>query len=909
MRFSPNPLFVGREDVLKALAGVLKGGLTAAVTGLGGIGKTQLATEFVHRYGQYFGGGVFWLNFADPHAVSSEVGACGGAGGLELRPDYQTLPISEQVHLVSAAWQSSLPRLLVFDNCEEENLLAQWRPPTGECRVIVTSRRAVWNVALKVHILALEVLDRKESIDLLQKHRPDLKSDNTDLEAIAEELGDLPLALHLAGGFLSKYYRIVTPAAYLAQLRDNALLDHPSLEGRGTSLSPTDHELHIARTFAISYDRLDATDATDALARALLARVAYFAPGEPIPRDLISQTLNQSDTDFEIKLQSEDALIRLVELGLVEVSVEGALRQHRLLTAFTRAVSRHEALAQEAVENTILTVFETSNQTGNLRQMRVLEPHLRAITELAMKRKDEQAVHLCSVLGNRLREGANYSDARFYLEWALETKETLLGKDVPGTAISLNDLGLVLMRLGHYDAAKDYLERALRIFERQRDLPNSAASLDNMGQLFTNAGDYTNARIYLERALKIREQIVDTRTHVTLVSLGTLLAAEGNYTDALASFERALLLRERATGRYSLGVGSALTNIGLMLEAEGNFGKAADYYEQALDVYDNVLGPDDPVVVFALGGPIRSLLLNGVLDRASMYFVRLKTYLDEHEADSWNKISMNNLGFTLWLWGDYKEGLKYYEKGLADHHGSRFDPVVLNNLAMVLVPLEEYQAACEHYESALEIQQRKGAGGRLLTAKILNNFGVLRRILSEFKEARTHLEQALKIRKEMLGLGHRDTATTLNNLGLLFQDEEDFTLAQRYIEQALAISQKLYGDKHLDIAQNLNDLGALFYAQGKLVEAQAYVERALTMREQTLPDYHPYMADTLTNLGKVSLAQGDKQKAGSCFERALAIYKLRYGDTHSSTREIFAHIVTLKEQSQMNMSPEREQPL
>jgi hypothetical protein len=101
MPLSRNPLFVGREDDLKALAATLKGGATAAIgqiaaaTWLGGIGKTQLACEFVHRYGQHFMGGVFWLN-----------------------------------------------------NCEDEPLLEQWRPSSGGCQVLLTSRRAQWDVAL-----------------------------------------------------------------------------------------------------------------------------------------------------------------------------------------------------------------------------------------------------------------------------------------------------------------------------------------------------------------------------------------------------------------------------------------------------------------------------------------------------------------------------------------------------------------------------------------------------------------------------------------------------------------------------------------------------------------------------------------------------------------------------------------
>jgi len=214
-------LFVGRAADLRALATALKGGKTvaasqtAAIIGLGGMGKTQLASEFVHRYGSFFAGGVCWLSFADPSAVPTEVATCGGPGVLALHPEFHTLPLADQLQLVQAAWQSPLPRLLVFDNCEDEALLAQWRPPYGGCRALVTSRRAQWEATLGMRALPLGILQRGESLALLRHHRPDLSVDNADLNAIATDLGDLPLALHLAGSFLARYRQAITPAAYV----------------------------------------------------------------------------------------------------------------------------------------------------------------------------------------------------------------------------------------------------------------------------------------------------------------------------------------------------------------------------------------------------------------------------------------------------------------------------------------------------------------------------------------------------------------------------------------------------------------------------------------------------------------------------------------------------------------------
>ena len=143
--FRRNALFVGRTPDLLELAGALKAGGTAAVgqgtavTGLGGIGKTQLACEFAYRYGRFFQGGVFWLACQDPAAVPAEIAACGRV--MNLHADFTGLPLEAQVALVAAAWHSELPRLLVFDNCEDEAVLEAWAPRGGGCRVLLTARR------------------------------------------------------------------------------------------------------------------------------------------------------------------------------------------------------------------------------------------------------------------------------------------------------------------------------------------------------------------------------------------------------------------------------------------------------------------------------------------------------------------------------------------------------------------------------------------------------------------------------------------------------------------------------------------------------------------------------------------------------------------------------------------------
>jgi tetratricopeptide (TPR) repeat protein len=687
MPFSRNPLFVGREDDLRALAGALQtnrttGSLAAtigqiapatgqvvAATGLGGIGKTQLASEFVHRYGQYFAGGVFWLSFADPAAIPAEIAACGGAGGLNLRADFGNLPLEDQVWLVASAWQSPLPRLLVFDNCDgsetvdAEALLAQWRPTTGGCRVLVTSRRATWDAALGVQALALGVLSRTESITLLRKFRPDLTEDDAEaiaaIEAIADELGDLPLALHLAGSYLKSYQAdplFGPPANFLAELREPSLLGHPALQGEEVTFSPTDHISHVGRTFALSYARLDAKNETDAVALRLLARAACFAPGEPIPRELLQMTLGLPEDDRAAARRTTRAVNRLVALGLLEQEAGGALLLHRLVAAFVAGTepalssSNGPALnssngpdqgARQAVEEALLAEANRLNKTGYPAPLLAWQPHLRVVTDVAQKRGDKQGASLCNALGHHLWLAGDYEGAqpyweralvireqilgpehpdtaesldnlgsllidrndkeggRPYLERALAIREKMLGPQHPDTLESMNNLGFLRQAMGDYEAARPYYERTLAIREKVLGLqhPDTASSLNNMGGLLDSMGDYEEARLYYERALAIYEQVLRPKhpdTATTLNNLGTLLESMGDYEEARPCLERALAIREQVLGPEHPDTASSLNNLGLLLQKMGDYQGARSYYVRALDILEARLGSNHP---------------------------------------------------------------------------------------------------------------------------------------------------------------------------------------------------------------------------------------------------------------------------------------------------------------------------
>jgi len=534
--FEASPHFVGRETELKALAQAIGTAQPAVVmpavaTGLGGIGKTSLVTEFAYRYGVYFHGGVFWLNCADPDQVASQIAAC--AVGLKL--DTTGLSLDEQVQRVLNAWQSSMPRLLIFDNCEDPAILERWKPTVGGCRVLVTARSDQWPTLTQIR---LGLLSSGESRDLLQRLCARLS--DAEADAIAEDLGHLPLALHLAGSYLATY-----PHHTVEHYRTDLTIAHRSLKGRGALPSPTRHEQDVEATFMLSFKQLNPTDALDALALGMLDGAAWCALGVPIPRALILAFVpDGTDADDAV-----DALRRLQQLGLLD-GVD-AVVLHRLLAQVVHArLGSMDMLA--VVEDTITTMASQINDSGIPTRMLPLAPHLRYVTMRALDRGDERTVRCAYTLGMFAYLRGAYGEAQPLFERALWLCEQRAEVSLVTVGL-LNQMGLVLTHQGHYGEAQQCYERAVAI----------GAALMGDDHVHVHG-----IRLNLAQALHAQGQ----------VQAAQALVADAAMSDRMDAATRAGSLNQRA----------------LLLEQQGQYPQAQALYEHAVALATSVFGAAHP---------------------------------------------------------------------------------------------------------------------------------------------------------------------------------------------------------------------------------------------------------------------------------------------------------------------------
>jgi len=576
---------------------------------------------------------------------------------------------------VLANWQTPLPRLLVFDNCEDPKLLARWRPPAGGARVLVTSRRSDWDPALGVQTLPLNVLPRPESVSLLRKFRDELAAGDPALDAIAKELGDLPLALHLAGSYLRTYrYSVAagSPASLLAELKRPGLLDHPALQGLTAGVSPTGHEHHVYRTFALSYQQLDPEDPLDTLAIQALSRAARFAPGEPIPRHLLKKTLPAPDVAGE--LATERALQRLDDLGLLETEAGGALRLHRLLARFFEALGP-DPEAAVAVEEALFEEADGINRKGFPAPLRAWLGHLRYVAAEARSRGGKRASDLWNELGYHLRSVGAYAKAKEAFEDALRIDEAAFGPDHPNVSIYVNNLGTVLRDLGDLPGARAAFERALRTDEAALgpDHPDVAISVNNLSSVLRALGDLPGARAAYERALGIGETAFGPEhpnVAIYVNNLGSVLRDLGDLPGARAAFERALRIDEAALGPDHPDVATDVNNLGRVLQDLGDLPGARAADERALRIDEAAFGPDHPKVA----------------------------------------IRVNNLGFVLQDLGDLPGARTAFERALRIDEAA-FGPdhpnlaIRVNNLGGVLQRLGDLPGARAAFERAVRIRE------------------------------------------------------------------------------------------------------------------------------------------------------------------------------------------------------------
>ena len=659
--------FVGRvqdlwdiDDSLRKNKNTVVQGV-GVVTGMGGVGKTQLAVEYVHRFGKYYPGGVFWVE-AD-QGLSALLVLVSRAAGIDID---NRLKEKDQLEQLWQILSSFSPVLVVLDNFPEKIGLEVWLPPQSSIHVLVTTRR---KDLFKYSYFSVDVLTKEEGIELLNSGKRKFAENAADL---VEAMGGLPLAIELAKNFLNLRTNLSITGLLEEIKKKGEIKTLGFFAGKYENELPTGHSKEVAATFQLSWDL-----ASD-FAKTTLQVISLLAPA-PVPRRVLKKIFDTKSKEI-LEDPVDEAVGELIhKLSLTERDEENDPSCHRLISAFVRTVIKKDTDLNNKIVQTIIDEMartKESTDTDSLTELEKVLPHAEyLLTSKILDVKPEKATSIANYTGwHHLRLG-RYRISEEYRRLALQMAEANFEPGNPKIALIQNDLGEVLYYLGEYEQAISSYEKAFASDFKTYGIehPKVAEKWNNLGSAWKALGQYEKAISYLEKALASDLKTYGSEHPEVAIdwnNLGSAYYSLGQYQKAISYFEKSLASDIKTYGSEHPEVATSWNNLGSSWKALSQYQKAISYFEKSL---------------------------------AS----DLKTYSNEHPKVA---IYWNNLGLAWDSLGQYEKAIEYYEKSLASNlktYGIEHPAVAerWNNLGSAYYSLGQYQEAISYFEKALKIRK------------------------------------------------------------------------------------------------------------------------------------------------------------------------------------------------------------
>ncbi len=587
LRLSARPVeLAGREAMLTSIRDRLSGLVgsqprTAALHGMGGVGKTSVAVEYAHRYKSDFG--VVW-QFAAEDSALLEAGFArlsallAATGGLSDPQD----PVGS-VHAVLA--DSPLPWLLIFDNAPGPASLREYLPGGGPGQVLITSQHGLWPAGVGIEVPVLE-LEAAAQLLVRQSRDPDL----VVARQLAAELGELPLALEQAGSYV--HASGITLAAYRALFKDRRL----ELLARGVAAG---HPANVAVTISVALSRVE----QDAAVVGLLRLLACLAP-EPVP---VSRLLSGDgvveipDSDIAAleellgdQIATGDAVAALRSYSLVSLAEGGMVVAHRLVQAVTLNLMPEEMA--DKWRSAAAALVEASIP-GDV-SVPAAWPACAALLPHAFETLDATDDGFQRI-ANFVGHSGNYPAARSLLQTIASSREQIYGPKHRDTLTALVDLAMWTGESGDAASARDMLARLLPDLEREfgADDPHTLALRGNLAHWTGEAGEIAGARDAFAALLPDLERVLGPQHPATLSCRGNLARWTGETGDPLRArdlYAKLASIRELVLGPDDRSTLSARQELGSWTREAGDAAAARDLAAALLPDMQRVLGAEHP---------------------------------------------------------------------------------------------------------------------------------------------------------------------------------------------------------------------------------------------------------------------------------------------------------------------------
>jgi O-antigen/teichoic acid export membrane protein/tetratricopeptide (TPR) repeat protein len=594
------PGFMPRPNLLARLKQADSG--VFVLTGMPGVGKTQLAAAYARAKLEEGWRLVAWVNAEDTNSLQAGLIAVADAVGLSHGgPGRDAVDAGQLVRYRLEA--DGRRCLLVFDHAEDLDMLRPFVPVGGAAQVLVTcSGPPMAGLGTSTPV---DVFSADEALALLAG-QTDL-TDEQGAAAVAAELGCLPLALAQASAVIAGEH--LGYRTYLARLQ--ALASQAHLVGEDGRALPR----NAAEAVTLSLDAAQAGDQGGTCAGVL--EIMAVLSGTVVRRELLYAAGRAgvlARRRFRPRISAElvdRALARLADWSLLSFSLTGqtVIAQHVVMQVVRDGLARQGRLAAVYLAGASVLQAHAAALAGSrdhataqdfLEQVLALRER---VTGSATETDNELARMLLSleysVLYHLNGLGDRASQAIAVGEILVADSERVLGPDDPNTLTSQNGLAVAYRDAGRASDAIQLFELTLAATERRlgSDHPDTLTMRNNLALAYRDAGRAADAIGLVELTLAAMERRLGPDHPDTLTMRNNLAVAyrdAGRDANAIRLFELTLVVMERRLGSDHPDTLTMRDNLAVAYRDAGRAADAIPLFKLTLATRERRLGPDHP---------------------------------------------------------------------------------------------------------------------------------------------------------------------------------------------------------------------------------------------------------------------------------------------------------------------------
>jgi nucleoside phosphorylase/tetratricopeptide (TPR) repeat protein len=666
-----NPRFVGRQNEITGLEELITmkdGPRKVAVTGLGGVGKTQVALELAYRVRDRDKEcSIFWVACTSYEVIEQTYLNMAQALGL---PNVKPAEVKEQVKRYLISEQAG-KWLLIFDNADDVDMwlsddragpaLEDFLPQSEQGRILFTTRNRKLAVELtSSSIIPIPDVDEDTALKILERSLVDkgLLQDHPTAVAILEKLSFLPLAITQASAYINKNGLDLSTYSALLQEQEPEVVELLSEdfkdEGRYEDLQNP-----VITTWLISFKQIQCQDQ---LAADFLSFIAYINPRN-IPRSLLPMPASRKRGIDALGLLNAYAFINSQDTGinlhrLVHISMRNWLPQNAL---FSHWIQR----AADQMRN----VFPDDPYTNRGLWRECLPHALSLVYEDEFTAQWKDYVDLIDNIADCLYEEGKFNEAEVLYTELLRIKQENTGPNHPSALYSMAQLAVTYWKQGRWNEAE---KLGVQVLEMRKTVlgaehPHTLTSMSNLALVYTDQGRWNEAEKLGVQVIEMRKTVLGAKHPDTLTSMSNLASLyrdQGQIEEAEKLGVQVMEIRKTMLGAKHPDTLTSMSNLALVYTDQGRWNEAEKLELQVLETENTVLGAEHPDTLTIMANLALTYRKQGRWNEAEKLWVQVtemrKTVLGAEHPDT--LLSMHNLAYTWQSQGKLQDALALMEK-------------------------------------------------------------------------------------------------------------------------------------------------------------------------------------------------------------------------------------------------------